>query len=174
MLDGVNVSSWARTQKVIATSSGESELYAMSVGAAEALGFRELLTDIGLPTTVRLRCDYCSHGNCMTSRSWTHETRTGTRSCLATVDCRWPFDPTEDCEFWECCRPSHETCVPECTPVSRPETWSSTITSTQHVCWNVMWTDGRSGTPVYWYVDRWKERCTCVFGWISRRLECAC
>ena len=57
VLDGVNVSSWARTQKAIATSSGESELYAMSVGAAEALGLRELLTDIGLPTTVRLRCD---------------------------------------------------------------------------------------------------------------------
>ena len=57
MLDGVNVSSWAGTQKAIATSSGESELYVMSVGAAEALGFRELLTDIGLPTTVRLRCD---------------------------------------------------------------------------------------------------------------------
>ena len=57
MLDGVNVSSWARTQKAIATSSGESELYAMSVRAAEALGLRELLTDIGLPTTVRLRCD---------------------------------------------------------------------------------------------------------------------
>ena len=29
----------------------------MSVGAAEALGLRELLTDIGLPTTARLRCD---------------------------------------------------------------------------------------------------------------------
>ena len=57
LLDGVNVSSWARTQKAIATSSGESELYAMSAGAAEALGLRELLTDIGLPTTVRLRCD---------------------------------------------------------------------------------------------------------------------
>ena len=39
VLDGVNVSSWARTQKAIATSSGESELYAMSVGAAEALAF---------------------------------------------------------------------------------------------------------------------------------------
>ena len=57
MLDGVNVSSWARTQKAIATSSGESELYAMSVGAAEALALREVLIDIGLPTTVRLRCD---------------------------------------------------------------------------------------------------------------------
>ena len=57
VLDGANVSSWARTQKAIATSSGESELYPMSVGAAEALGLRELLTDIGLPTTVRLRCD---------------------------------------------------------------------------------------------------------------------
>ena len=51
VLDGVNVSSWAQTQKVIAKSSGESELCAMSVGAAEALGLRELLTDIGLPTT---------------------------------------------------------------------------------------------------------------------------
>ena len=29
----------------------------MSVGAAEALGLRELLIDIGLPTTVRLRCE---------------------------------------------------------------------------------------------------------------------
>ena len=57
LLDGVNVSSWARTQKAIATSSGESELYAMSAGAAEALGLRELLTDIGLPATIRLRCD---------------------------------------------------------------------------------------------------------------------
>ena len=56
LLDGVNVSSWARTQKAIATSSGESELYAMSAGAA-ALGLRELLTDIGLPATIRLRCD---------------------------------------------------------------------------------------------------------------------
>ena len=43
--------------QAIATSSGESELYALSVGAAEALGLRELLYDIGLPTTVRLRCD---------------------------------------------------------------------------------------------------------------------
>ena len=44
-------------RKRLQRPSGESELYAMSVGAAEALGFRELLTDIGLPTTVRLRCD---------------------------------------------------------------------------------------------------------------------
>ena len=56
MLDGVNVS-WARTQKATATSSGKSELYAVSVGTVEALGLRELLIDIGLPTTVRLRCD---------------------------------------------------------------------------------------------------------------------
>ena len=57
LVDSVNVSSWARTQKAIATSSGESELYAMSAGAAEALGFRELLTDIGLPATIPLRSD---------------------------------------------------------------------------------------------------------------------
>ena len=57
LLDGVNVSSWTRTQKASATSSGESELYAMSAGAAEALGLREHLTDIGLPTTIVLRSD---------------------------------------------------------------------------------------------------------------------
>ena len=50
--------SWARTQKAIAPSSGESELYAMSVGAAEALGLRELLTDMwSCRQQVRLRCD---------------------------------------------------------------------------------------------------------------------
>ena len=38
LLHGANVSSWARTQKAIATSSGESELYAMSAGAGG--GFR--------------------------------------------------------------------------------------------------------------------------------------
>ena len=32
---------------------------------------------------------------------------------------------------------------------------------TVHLCIG-MWTDGRNGTPVYWYVDRWKERCICV------------
>ena len=57
LLDGVNVSSWTRTQKTNATSSGESELYAMSAGASEALGLRELRTDIGLPTTILLRSD---------------------------------------------------------------------------------------------------------------------
>ena len=57
LLDGVNVSSLARTQKAIATSSGESELYAMSAGAAEALALRELLIDVGLPATILLRRD---------------------------------------------------------------------------------------------------------------------
>ena len=75
--DGVNVSSWARTQKAIATSSGESELYAMSVGAAEALGLRELLIDIGLPTTVRLRCDS------------TAAMGTATRQGLGRMKCRY-------------------------------------------------------------------------------------
>ena len=154
VLDGVNVSSWARTQKAIATSSGESELYAMSVGAAEALGLRELLTDIGLPTTVRLRCDSTAAMGTATRQGLGRiKTRTGTRSCFATMDCRWPFDPTKDCELCKCCRPSHETCVTECTPVSRPETclvfYSNTETTRLLEC-------------CHWYVDRWKERYTCV------------
>ena len=62
LLDGVHVSSWARTQKAIATSSGESELSAMSAGEGEALGLRELLTDIGLPATILLRSDSTAMG----------------------------------------------------------------------------------------------------------------
>ena len=136
-------------------SSGESELYAMSVGAAEALGLRELFTDIGLPTTVRLRCDSTAAMGTATRQGLGRmKTRAGTRSCFATMDCRWPFDPTKDCELCKCCRPSHETCVTECTPVSRPETWSSTVTieATRLLeCCIGMWTDGRrNGTPVYW------------------------
>ena len=57
LLGDVNVYSWTRTQKAIATSSGESELNAMSAGTAEALGLGELLTDIGLLTTISLRSD---------------------------------------------------------------------------------------------------------------------
>ena len=163
MLDGVNVSSWARTQKAIATSSGESELYAMSVGAAEALGLRELFTDIGLPTTVRFLCDSTAAMGTATRQGLGRMKRAGTRSCSATVDCRCPFDPTKGCELCNCCRPSHETCVTECSPVPRPETRSSTVTTRQHVCWNVVLVCGHMEGTVH----------LCI-GWISSRLECAC
>ena len=113
-------------------------------------------------STTPLR-QYSSHGNCNTSRSWLHETRAGTRSCFATMDCRWPFDPTKSCELCKCCRPSHETCVTECTPVSRPETWSSTVTTRQYVCWNVVLVCGQMERKVH----------LCI-GWISSRLACAC
>ena len=190
MLDGVNVSSWARTQKAIATSSGESELYAMSVGAAEALGLRELLTDIGLPTTVRLRCDSTAAMGTASRQGLGRMKHVQVRDLALQ---QWIADGrltlTEDCEFWKCCRPSHETCVPECAPVSRPETWSSTITPRQtrlldcsvdkwkerhtcvlvrgqmvgtlHLCIGTR-ADGWNVTLVYWYAGRWKERNTCV------------
>ena len=32
---------------------------------------------------------------------------------------------------------------------------------TVHLCIGT-WADGRNGTPVYWYVGRWKEQYTCV------------
>ena len=42
--------------------------------------------------------------------------------------------------------------ITECTPVPRPETWSSTVTARQRLlkCCIGMWTDGRNGAPVYW------------------------
>ena len=81
MLDGVNVSSWARTQKAIATSSGESELYAMSVGAAEALGLREH-TNLGPDT--HSRHTHSTRGSGGRGEKWerkkTNNSRLGTLS----------------------------------------------------------------------------------------------
>ena len=93
LLDSVNVSSWARTQKAIATSSGESELYAMSAGAAEALGLRELHTDIGLPATTTPQRQHSSHGRGDAPRTWPYEARASARSCSTAVDRRRPLDP---------------------------------------------------------------------------------
>ena len=78
---------WSETESAV-ISSGDSELYVMSAGAAEALGFREFLTDIGLPTTVRLRCDSTAAIGIATrqARFWPYEARAGSRSCYATLD----------------------------------------------------------------------------------------
>ena len=149
MLDGVNVSSWARTQKAIATSSGESELYAMSVGA-EALGLRELLTDIGLPTTVRLRCDSTAAMGTASRQGLGRMKHVQVRDLALQ---QWIADGRltlqKIASSGNAADPSHETCVPECAPVSRPETWSSTITP-------------RQTRLLECSVDKWKERHTCV------------
>lgn len=44
---GMVVKSWSSTQGSIATSSGESEFYALVRGAAEALGLQAALADLG-------------------------------------------------------------------------------------------------------------------------------
>ena len=36
------------------------------------------------------------------------------------------------------------------------------MVGTLHLCVGT-WADDWNVTPVYWYVDRWKERCTCCF-----------
>ena len=163
MLDGVNVSSWARTQKAIATSSGESELSALSVGAAEALGLRELLTDIGLPTTVRLRCDSTAAMGTATRQGLGRMKHVQVRDLALQ---QWIADGRLTLQKIASSANAADltkTCVTECTPVSRPETWSSTVTPRQHVCWNVVLVCGQMEGTVH----------LCI-GWISSRLECAC
>ena len=49
--------SWSSTQKVIALSSGEAEYYGLVKGAAEAIGTRSILQDIGIQGKVRLSED---------------------------------------------------------------------------------------------------------------------
>ena len=56
-MGGDVVKSWAKTQGSIALSSGEAEYYAMVKGAAEALGLRSLLEDLGVKAWIRLAVD---------------------------------------------------------------------------------------------------------------------
>ena len=49
--------SWSRTQGSLAASSGEAEFYAMLKGAAEGLGFKSLLADLGQEVTVEVITD---------------------------------------------------------------------------------------------------------------------
>ena len=48
---------WSSTQRLVALSSGEAELYAMNKGAAEAMGVRSLGRDIGMEFEIVLRTD---------------------------------------------------------------------------------------------------------------------
>ncbi len=51
------IKSWATTQSIVALSSGESELYALTKGAAQSLGMASLADDLGLDTTLKLHTD---------------------------------------------------------------------------------------------------------------------
>ena len=51
------IKTWSKTQTVIATSSGEAELYAAVKGAAELLGVQSLAKDFGIDLKVELRVD---------------------------------------------------------------------------------------------------------------------
>ena len=51
------IKSWSKSQSVVATSSGEAELYALSKGVAEGLGVRSLLADLGFDVKLRVWTD---------------------------------------------------------------------------------------------------------------------
>ena len=51
------IKSWSKSQSVIATSSGEAELYALSKGVAEGLGIKSLLADLGFDVKLRVWTD---------------------------------------------------------------------------------------------------------------------
>ena len=48
---------WSTTQAVVAMSSGESELYSLTKGSAQALGLLSLAADLGLYRNARLHTD---------------------------------------------------------------------------------------------------------------------
>ena len=51
------IKSWSKSQSVVATSSGEAELYALTKGVAEGLGVRSLLADLGFNVKLRVWTD---------------------------------------------------------------------------------------------------------------------
>ena len=51
------VKSWSKTQGSIALSVGEAEYYALVKGAAEAIGMRSLMADLGVETNVEVYVD---------------------------------------------------------------------------------------------------------------------
>ena len=53
-LYGTAVKSWSSTQVTVAQSSGEAEYYAMARAAAEGLGIKSLMDDLGYEATVRV------------------------------------------------------------------------------------------------------------------------
>ena len=56
-MGGMCLETWSATQKVVARSSGEAELYAAVRGAAEGLGLRSMAKDLGWYWSVRVWTD---------------------------------------------------------------------------------------------------------------------
>ena len=57
IVHGMCIKSWSATQKVVARSSGEAELYAAVRGAAEGLGMRSMARELGWNWTIRMWTD---------------------------------------------------------------------------------------------------------------------
>ena len=57
MVNGHTVKTWSKTQNVIATSSGEAELYAATKCSSEVLGVRSMARDLGMDLCAELRVD---------------------------------------------------------------------------------------------------------------------
>ena len=57
MMNGTVVKYWSRAQATRALSTAKAEYYAVSTGAAEALGMQSMMTDLGLSTQVRVWTD---------------------------------------------------------------------------------------------------------------------
>ena len=51
------VKHWAKTQTTISLSSGEAELHGITQGAAQALGVKSLMADMGWDTGINLHSD---------------------------------------------------------------------------------------------------------------------
>ena len=51
------VRTWSKDQGLIATSSGEAELYAANYGAAQGLGLKTTLSDWGMPMELVIEVD---------------------------------------------------------------------------------------------------------------------
>ena len=51
------IKGWSNTQGVLALSSGEAEYYGMVRGASTAIGFRNMLSDLGVEVGIKLLTD---------------------------------------------------------------------------------------------------------------------
>ena len=51
------IKSWSKDQAVIATSSGEAELYALNKAASESLGIQSIARDLGIDLSIQLEID---------------------------------------------------------------------------------------------------------------------
>ena len=129
----------------------------------EGLGLRELLADISLPTTVRLRCDSTAAMGTATRQGLGRMKHVQVRDLALQ---QWIADGRLTLQKIASSANAADLLtkrVTECTPVSRPETWSSTVTPRQHVCWNVVLVCAQMEGTVH----------LCI-GWISSRFECDC